>query len=461
MTMPQLTHPDDRVASTNVAVHVRDNGTDVKRFEKRYLHKSGRIVWARITAHRLDHDSSQEKRTLSVVEDITTARAIERELVEARDQAIASGLAKTQFLANMSHEIRTPLNGILGNLELLQSDSLLPEQRKCSDDALASGRILLEILNDILNFSKIGAGQTALDPAPFEWRSVFEGIEKTYGSVFREKGVQLELITEPSVPVWLLGDSLRLRQIVNNLVSNALKFTEKGKVSVHAAMGASDYLHIMIKDTGIGISTENIGKLFTPFTQADSSTTRRFGGTGLGLSISRELSRLMGGDISIESADGVGTTFTVCVKLPACDAPVGGTTGAATTAGEPVRPMRILVAEDNLINQGLTRRILEKAGHTVVIASNGDEALQAMTKSTFDVILMDCQMPVMDGFEATSRIIALYGDKRPPIIALTANAFKEDEERCLAVGMDHYLSKPLAKKQLDAILCKIAARTVS
>ncbi len=457
MTAIDVTHPDDIAASRNAIPTAEKSDRGLATFEKRYIHKSGRIIWARVTAYRLAPDSSGISKSLSVVEDITAAKAIEKELIDARDQAIASGQAKSQFLANMSHEIRTPLNGILGNLELLNGENLNEEARKSAHDALDSGRVLMGLLNDILNLSKINAGQLVLDPAPFELRDVFQGVEQIYGTGFREKGIHLNISMDAALPCWIVGDSLRLRQIINNLTSNALKFTSKGIVTIHAAKEDHDFVKITIADSGIGISEENIRKLFTPFTQADSGTTRRFGGTGLGLSISRELARLMGGDVTLTSQEGVGTKFTVRIPFPSCEAPIESAPTETDIENKEIPSLHILVAEDNPVNQALTRRVLEKLGHRVVIAENGEIAMRFLGDTPFDVILMDCQMPVMDGYEATKRIIERMGPRRPRIVALTANAFKEDQERCLAAGMDYYLSKPVARAQLESILYKIVS----
>jgi signal transduction histidine kinase/CheY-like chemotaxis protein len=388
------------------------------------------------------------------------ARHIEVELIEARDLAVAASAARSQFLANMSHEIRTPLNGILGNLEILHSEAMSTEHKKCTDDALSSGQILLGLLNDILDFSKIDSGHMKLDIGPFDVRHVAHSVEKTYGQVFKDKGVALEVTIDPAVAQWLVGDSLRIRQILNNLVSNGLKFTKHGSVSVKVSAGQDDRILIAVSDSGIGIAEQNIQKLFKPFIQAESGTTRRFGGTGLGLSISQQLVKMMDGDIVIKSEEGKGTTFTVSMQLPASQAPVDVIKESGLNAIGVVPPLRILVAEDNLINQTLMKRLLDKSGHTVVIANNGEEVLLQLKAGVFDMIFMDCQMPVMDGYEATSKVIELYGSKRPKIIALTANAFKEDQERCLAVGMDYYLSKPIVKTKLDEILLEISRQAV-
>ena len=386
------------------------------------------------------------------------AKNIELELIEARDLAVAATAARSQLLANMSHEIRTPLNGILVNLEFLHDEITTVDKKKSVDDALSSGQILLRLLNDILDFSKIESGFMILDLAPFDLVQVIQSLENSFGNVSNDKGLALKMTIEPDVANWVHGDSLRIRQILNNLVSNALKFTAHGAVSVRVSVGSHDNIIFEVSDSGIGIAAHNIKKLFKPFIQAESGTTRKFGGTGLGLSISLQLATLMGGDITLESEEGKGTTARLTARLPACRAPSEVMTQSVLVDFGIVPPLRILVAEDNLINQSLMKRLLLKSGHTVVIANNGEEALVHLLNGVFDVIFMDCQMPVMDGYVATSKIIELYRESRPIIIALTANAFKEDQDRCFAVGMDLYLSKPINKLKLHEILLEARNR---
>ena len=454
-----ITCPEDKVHSMESIDRMAKPNSGVYRFEKRYFHKTGRIVIVRVTSYVLENEKSPV--VLSVVEAITDAKRIESELIEARDRALAASSARTQFLTNMSHEIRTPLNGILGNLELLKSDSLTAEQQKITSDALYSGRTLLGLLNDILDFSKIDAGHLRLEAARLNLREVVQSVHGTYGLIFKEKGVDLVVEVESGVPTWVVGDSLRIRQILNNLVSNALKFTSKGRVIVSVGTAGADKIKILIQDTGIGISEENIKRLFKPFVQADERTTRDHGGTGLGLSISQQLAKMMGGEISLTSVLGQGTSFTVVLTLKATGAPASYDAKDSDQNIDCAPGLRILVAEDNAVNQTLLKRILQKCGHTFTMTGNGQEAIDALRESTYDAILMDCQMPVMDGFDATKKIIEIFGDKRPRIIALTANAFIEDRQKCMASGMDYYLSKPVSIQELNKVFNEVSKRKAS
>jgi PAS domain S-box-containing protein len=453
MNALDLTHPEDARASLDLARRGMNPTLGTMSLEKRYVRKDGAEVWARITSHALDSDANHSRCVLSLVEDITEERRINAELLEAKDRAVAASLARTQFVANMSHELRTPLNGIVGNLDLLASEVVAPPAKQSLEHARTSVSLLLSILNDILDFSKIDAGRLTLEAAPFDLHRALNSVGGTYRAAFDEKGVALEVVVSGDTPQWVVGDGLRLRQILNNLVSNALKFTAQGQVTLRASTSADGALEFSVTDTGIGMSSKNLDKLFSPFTQAESSTTRRFGGTGLGLSISRALTRMMGGDIAVRSVEGQGSRFVFGLRLPACQPPVVAT--LVPRVQEQVPPLRILVVEDNLINQLLIRRLLEKGGHQVVIAADGQEALAHVAGDRFDVVLMDCQMPVMDGYEATRRIVAEVGPVRPLIIALTAHAYQEDRERCLAAGMDEYLSKPVSQAALDSILARV------
>ena len=394
-------------------------------------------------------------------------------LIAAKQAADESNLAKSQFLANMSHEIRTPMNGVLGMLELLRVSPLDDAQRRFAETADASARSLLGIINDILDFSKIEAGKLDLENIAFDPVQVVGEAVAMFEAPARAKGLRLDLAIAHDLPPAVVGDPMRLRQIVTNLLANAIKFTAAGTVGVHVGeasrAGALARVTISVSDTGIGMTPEVLSRLFKPFSQADGSTTRQFGGTGLGLAIARELAALMGGEIEVESAAGKGSVFKARLTLPHATAAAGaGRSPSAAAVPAAVRsfPGRVVVlAEDNPINREVAQAHLADCGIALLVASNGLEAVEMVARHKCDLVLMDCQMPSMDGFEATRRIrqreavqAARPGqaarDQRVVVIALTANAMKGDRENCVAAGMDDYLTKPYTAGQLLGVLDK-------
>ena len=383
-------------------------------------------------------------------------RLIEQKLLEVeklKEKAEAASEAKSQFLANMSHEIRTPMNGILGMTELAMQAESTDEQRECLSTIRSSGDALLSILNDLLDLSKIEAGKFEIQESPFSLRELVNESGKVFAFRIKEKGLQFESSVEESLPDTLMGDGWRLRQILLNLLGNAVKFTHEGSIALSASAkreGEHVLLNLAVRDSGIGIPTGQQGQIFEAFRQADVSTARKYGGTGLGLSICLKLVSLMGGKIELDSEPGKGSTFSVLLPLKVAEIQTSAVPDSTRTPEASLKPLRILLAEDNLVNQKVASKLLAKQGHQVVMAGNGKLALEQFETGTFDLILMDVQMPEMDGLEATREIRRMEQNqkRRIPIIAMTAQTMKGDQDACFLAGMDGFVSKPIRLPEL-------------
>ena len=473
-TWSALVHREDRDRVAQRFSDFLEDRTDSFETVQRFQHKLGHDVHILTRGIKMKDEEGRVTRVVGVHTDVTellnaqeelrhqaaSLAALARDLEEQRRTADAANTAKSQFLATMSHEIRTPMNGIIGMLSLMLDSKLNPDQKRWASTALDSAETLLTIINDILDLSKLDAGKTETEQLDFDIGGLIEGVTALLKVRANAKGIALRTEIAPSVPKWLKSDPTRLRQILFNLIGNAVKFTQRGDVVVHASAGAmradSCELRIDVTDTGIGIDREQMSGLFEPFRQGDSGMARRFGGTGLGLAIVKRLVRLLGGSVAVHSTIDAGSTFTVILPCTIVASPLHRP--AAIPRG-PLsgshRRATILIAEDNDINRELVIQMLARLGHDATTASNGREALTIAQSRAFDLILMDIQMPEMDGLSAAAAIRALPGaNGSAPIVAVTANAMVGDRERYLAAGFDDYLAKPLHLDQLQEVIAR-------
>ncbi len=450
-----------------LAKAIRGEATDDCQMFVRNAHVPGWHIT--VTGRPMLNEQGTVRGGVAVFRDITARKQAEVGLKQAKDIAESANRAKSEFLAHMSHEIRTPMNGVIGMTDLVLDTDVTTGQRDSLNSVKQSADALLAVINDILDFSKIEAGMMDLDSVPFRLRDSLGDMLKPLALRAHNKGLELAYDVLADVPDALHGDKGRLRQIIVNLVGNAIKFTKQGKIVIGVeAQDRTDKelgLHVWVRDTGIGIANEKQSAIFAPFEQADNSTAHRYGGTGLGLTISARLVEMMGGRTWLQSAVGLGSTFHFTVRLRLQDGdespqPLPEANGKSTHLT--LRPLRILLADDSIINQKVAMGSLEKAGHTVVLADNGIDAVNALETDLFDLVLMDVQMPEMDGLEATVAIRQreIGTGRHVPIIALTAHAMKGDRERFLATGMDDYVSKPIDKQELWTAIARCVPPSV-
>jgi len=425
--------------------------------EYRIIRQDDREVWVAGANKLIASEDGRPLRLIGALQNITNRKAAERALIQAKDAAEAANRAKSTFLATMSHEIRTPLNGVLGMAQAMAADDLTALQRGRLDVIRQSGETLLAILNDVLDLSKIEAGKLELEAGEFDIGDLARGAHAAFGAVAERKGLAFALTVEPEARGLYSGDATRVRQILYNLVSNALKFTESGEVAVNVSRRGGELI-LTVSDTGIGIPADRLASLFQKFEQADASTTRRYGGTGLGLAICRELAQLMGGTIEARSPPGQGTTFVAVLPLTWLSEPSAATCAAADApsgSSDQLVALRVLAAEDNEVNRLVLRTLLGQVGVEPLIVETGLQAVEAWARESWDVILMDVQMPEMDGPTATGVIRAreiAEGRPRTPIIALTANAMSHQVAEYRACGMDGFVAKPIEAARLFAAL---------
>jgi PAS domain S-box-containing protein len=418
------------------------------------------VRWLEINARRIESQKSEPPYpVVATFHDVTEARLAAEQLVNAAERAEAGTRAKSVFLSQMSHEIRTPLNGLIGTISLLETTSLTPEQREYVVTAQRSGAVLLRVVSDVLDLARIESGKVVVEQIEFDAVALVEDSVHLFDARAKEKGLALAVDLSAVSQRFFVGDPVRIRQILHNLIGNAVKFTSTGGITVRASVllhsDSSSMARFVVEDTGVGVAKEKISSLFQPFEQADAAISRRYGGSGLGLAICRELAHLMGGTIVLASEAGKGTRVTV--ELPLRVARMEGPRQIEAPNPHPVadsRHLRILVAEDNIVNQLVVTKMLEKLGHSAIVVSDGQGAVEAARTDRFDVVLMDAQMPKLSGPDAT-REIRKQGFSALPIIAVTAGATPEERDACIQAGMNDYLTKPITIQRLAEVLARV------
>ena len=448
-------YPDDLPAVRAIAEKALAN-REMVQAEFRIVRLNGSLRWMRIQA-RMEPDGAQPVKITGAAIDITEEKEALLRLEQARGTAERAVRVKDEFVANMSHEIRTPMNGIIGSISLLVDSGVTEEQQEHVDTIRSCGEALLILVNDILDLAKVEAGKLTLEETPFKLEQVVKEALAFVAPAATARGLELrQHLAEDLTQLVVVGDPQRLRQILLNLLSNAVKFTERGHVTVEASLArrSGDLAEVRfdVRDTGIGIPAEVQEAIFQPFTQADSSTTRRYGGTGLGLSICSKLIALMGGKLELKSELGHGSSFSFTARLPITTAAEPPARATECRLPRSLRRLRILVAEDNAVNQKVALRLLEGMGHQVDTAWDGEQTVAAVERTEYDLVLMDCQMPRLDGYAATRAIRGLERGHRLPIVAMTANAMADDRQRCLEAAMDDFLTKPVSKRRLYDLL---------
>jgi PAS domain S-box-containing protein len=444
-----------------IDAHLRGE-TDTYESEHRMVDDEGNIIWVRDRGRVVERNAGGKPiRMLGSFSNISKRKKAEEELIIAKQEAEDASKAKSQFLAAMSHEIRTPMNGVIGMTSMLLTTDLTADQKDYIETIRSSGEALLTVINDILDFSKVEAGAMKLEATSFNLQQVARDTLEIFTPQVNAKGLKLKLALVEPFTSFVVGDAGRWRQILTNFVGNAVKFTTEGTVTVQLSSRLIDDQHLEIKteviDTGIGIAPEELSMLFKPFQQTSSGHMRKFGGTGLGLSISRQFAKLMGGDTGVSSQLGQGSNFWFTVVMP----PAKDQTQqvkAKSVIEQTISPKHLLLVEDNMVNQKVAQAMIKRLGHQVDAVSNGEEAVKILQMVNYDLVLMDCQMPIMDGYQATRAIrsgsIGQVLNPNIPIVALTANVVQEDRDACFASGMDDFLSKPFDIQSLIAVFAK-------
>ncbi len=456
-TWLEAIHPEDRDRILAAAVTKQERGDYDETY--RIVRPDSTVRWIRDRAFPVRDAAGKVYRIAGLAEDVTEPRRLGEELRSARDSALASDRAKSEFLANISHEMRTPLNAIHGMFELMDAENLPEPHGSRAVAARSAVETLTTIIDELLDLAKIESGRMTLEPKPTDCRALLRDAAALFSGPAAAKGLAFDVGVDATLPAALLVDPLRLRQIVTNLLANAVKFTEKGTIRLEARAegGPKEYtLTVSVADSGIGIAKEAQVRLFQSFSQADTSTTRRYGGTGLGLAISRRLVEMMGGTIGVESASGKGSRFHF--RLPLSSEAAPRPEGARSAPAPELSRLRALVVDDNAANRRITLEMLSHLGVAADSAQNGVLALEALAKRSYDLVLMDCSMPDMDGYAATAELRRREGTgARTPVVAMTAYALKDDRDKCLAAGMDDYLAKPVSLDALAAALTRWTA----